>query len=243
MPRIALWVADHRDHDWQPDGEIIKVWKLDPDEPPGERYADFRALYTYWAFCHAHGEWPEIVGFFGYRKYLCPIDGDLVPEWVLPAHAPDWWWCYKEDFDDYRQWLVDWDGADIKRLLAQYDILQAPPFPLTEGIWTDFARSRSHEDAQHCKNVMSDRFEHFTDTKIYPYIFITRWSVFDRMMRELEPVRKELDPLITAADSVNSDYTKRPMAYVMERLYSLWLEASDLSIRTMPLLHCWEMSQ
>ena len=31
------------------------------------------------------------------------------------------------------------------------------------------------------------------------------------------------------------------MAYVMERVYTLWLEKSGLSIKEVPMLHCWEM--
>ena len=50
----------------------------------------------------------------------------------------------------------------------------------------------------------------------------------------------ELHDRCWGADSTNEEYKKRPMAYVMERVYSLWLENSGLAIKEVPLLHCWE---
>lgn len=236
MPDIKIYVVDHRDHDLQPPGDIIRPWVVGPEDVPGARYADFCALYGVWQAFQAGS--PGIIGFFGYRKYLCPLNKELDVDWIKPAHAPDWYQCPKGDFDIYRDFMAEWDGADIKRLLAQYDILQAAPFPLDREIWADFEKSRSYHDALLCNHIVPS----MGTTKIYPYLFITRWSVFDRMMRELEPLRLKLDPLITAEDSDNDEYKKRPMAYVMERVYSLWLENSGLDIGEMPLLHCWEMT-
>jgi len=233
---LQIWVIDHRDGDAQLRGDIIAPYMIYGYEDPGPRYADFCALYGAWTGYLGIGSPPEHIGFFGYRKYLCPPNHN---KYWAPAHAPNWYQCAKKDFDEYRDFMATWDGGDIKRLLAQYDILQAAPFPLNENIYTDFADSRSREDAASLRGALPDSW---TSRRIYPYLFITRWSVFDRMMREMEPYRQRLEPLCTGADSISFAYIKRPMAYVMERVYSLWLENSGLSIKEVPLLHCWEMS-
>ncbi len=231
MPGLRLYVIDHRDHDFQPEGKIIRPWRL----APGGRYADFVTLQEVWDF---GGD--DHVGFFGYRKYLWE------PAWfrpgrIDPAHAPFWCQTGKKEFDSYRQWLSEYDGSDIKSLLAQYDILQAAPFPVPENILPDFRRSRSVHDGNILSNVLREHGWSRLSLRVHQYHFITRWEVFDRMMRELEPLRQDLDPLITAEDSTNAAYRERPMAYVMERVYSLWLENSGLSVKEVPVLHCWEM--
>jgi len=239
---IRIFVIDHRDADAQRPGEIISPYMIYGFERPGSEYADFCALYEVWLGYTQLGTPPEIIGFFGYRKYLAPIPFDHGEDWIKPAHAPDWYQCSKEDFDEYRQMMAEFDGSDIKRLLAQYDILQAPPFPV-DNLFNDFTRSRSRHDSHLLWDAACAYFANVHPAnKIYPYLFITRWSVFDRMMREMEPLRLELHGHTVGADSTNEEYIKRPMAYVMERVYSLWLENSGLSIREVPLLHCWEMS-
>ena len=241
MPRIKIFVIDHRDGDAQPYGEIIEPRyvegpSVDPDFNLGPEYTDYNALWEIW---HLQ-EPPDIVGFFGYRKYLLGPLADPTG-WTWPAHAPHWLSCSKEHFYEYRRSLVHWDGSELLPLLAQHDIIQAPPFPLDVPWLTDFARSRSREDAHTICDVLIDHCLPETARRIYPYLFITRWSVFDRMMREIEPLRLKLHGKCVGADSNNADYKKRPMAYVMERVYSLWLENSGLSIKELPLLHCWEM--
>lgn len=234
---IELWVIDHRDgSDYQQPGAIINVWPVLPADEPGERYADFCALHGLWESVGVTDDPPDIVGFFGYRKYLVfdAIDG------ATPAHAPNWWNCSREQFDQYRRWLTKWDGAEIKRLLAQHDVLQAAPFPVP-SLLADFTISRSAHDADALCKVLGRHNISTMAQRIYQYHFITRWSVFDRMMRELDPIRQELDELVTAEDSTNKAYKERPMAYVMERTYSLWLENSGLDVKEMPVLHCWDM--
>jgi len=240
MPRMLINVIDHRDGDQQPRGEIIQPYMVYGYEEPGRKYADFCALFNNWIGWSQHGDPPEIIGFFGYRKYMVfdPIKG------ATSAHAPNWWQCNRNAFDEYRVWLALWDGGEIKRLLAQYDILQAQHYPLGPkmSICEDFAVSRSKHDEELLYNAACAYFAKVhTVHKIYPYLFITRWSVFDRMMREIEPLRQELHGKCVGVDSRDEEYKKRPMAYVMERVYSLWLENSGLSIKEMPFLHCWEM--
>lgn len=246
MPRLEIIVIDHleRKGSRQSAGKVIQNYLVYPADLPGPRYADYCALYRIWTFYRSNGNEPEMIGFFGYRKYLLAGSNSL--DWedpnIAPAHAPNWYKCSPKIFDFHREQLSRSDGADIKALLTQHDILQATPFPLNESICEDFARSRSEHDEKRFWNVVADRFTRLhTVRRIHPYLFITRWAVFDRMMRELEPIRQELDPLITAEDSADAAYKQRPMAYVMERVYSLWLENSCLDIHHVPLLHCWDL--
>lgn len=239
MARIEIWAIDHRVEGHQPEGKIIKPWVLLSVERDG-RYADFCALRGVWDK-YQDDEPPEIIGFFTHRKYLLPPMERRPVLLVEPAHAPLWYQTSADQFNQYRQWWAKWDGAELLPWLASYDILQAAPFPLSGNIITDFGRSRSARDADALRDTLRKHGRSTNSYKIYSYIFITRWSVFDRMMRETEPLRKELHEFCQAADSDNEEYKKRPMAYVMERVYSLWLEHSGLAIKEMPLLHCWEM--
>lgn len=232
---IELWVIDHRDHDWQPAGDIIRHCHINGNN----KYADFQALQRIWA---VPPYTPGIVGFFGYRKYLLPVDSNENVGWIKPDHAPGWYFCDKPHFDVYRYWLSKYDGKDIIKTLAMCDILIAPPFPLTRSrdIISDFAESRSMKDAITLSNAM--RKMNWRPTKvIYPYLFISRWEVFDRFMRETEEIRADLEADIEASDSGNYAYARRPMAYVMERIFSLWFEHAGLEYIEVPLLHCWEM--
>lgn len=233
---LKIYVIDHRHTDFQPEGPIIRSWGVEEDDLPGPRYADFCALYEVWQ----KPIQSDLIGFFGYRKYL---GGPVNIVGVEPAHAPNWYKMPKEAFDIYREaFQFGLPANPIKYLLAQYDILQAAPFPIEHSIFRDFAYTRSMHDASVLNEVLGRHNYTLVGRKIFPYLFITRWPVFDRMMREMEPIRLEVDPLITAEDSTDGAYTKRPMAYVMERVYSTWLQASNLSIKEMPLIHCWEMN-
>lgn len=240
--KIELYVIDHRGNDdEQIPGKIIASY-FHEEHPLGQRYADYNALYAVWTDEYRIGPPPAIVGFMGYRKYIC--FGQAL-DWEDPnirqGHAPGWYNCSRPVFDYYRGWLAKWDGAEILPMLAQHDIIVTPPFLLGDlDIIEDFAFSRSNGDA-----IVLDDVTHAhslpTSNQITPYLFITRWSVFNRIMTELEEIRQDLDPLILAADSADEAYKKRPMAYVMERVFSLWLEQSELSTYTLPLLNCWEL--
>lgn len=244
---ILINVIDHRPSDHQPVGEIIRPWLIRDGQMPNGRYADFCALYHTWIAWMDSNEDPphDIIGFFGYRKYLADPEFMGFYPWksLEPAHAPDWWSLSEYEFNEARHSLVHWSGDFIKTWLAQYDILQGAPFPMTEGrsMMRDFQDSRSRKDARRLyAEVELAGWEHLDSNYIYPYLFITRWPVFDRMMREMEPIRLALHWHCAGKDSTNEEYKKRPMAYVLERLYTLWLINSGLSVKHLPIVHCWE---
>ncbi len=240
---INIWVIDHRfGLDRQDAGKIITIWPITDEDSLGPRYADFNALHEVWQYEVENLNPPSIVGFFGYRKYLWSRMWHHIPS-VVHSYAPEWYQADPLQFDAYRQFLSEWDGDALKPLLAQHDILQAPPFPLNVNMITDLALTRSEHDADVLRDTMRKHGWYGNSGRIYPYLFITRWAVFDRMMREVEPLRLELDQRIMPYDSTNPEYEKRPMAYIMERLYSEWLQKSKLDIKEIPLLHCWELKE
>jgi len=240
---MDILVCDHveREGARQPVGPVIRPWVCQVNEPPGQAYADFRALYNTWQ----HGG-DDFVGFMGYRKYI------LFPgfEWVYtePSHVPTWRNASRQHFDNYRAALSEWDGASILPLLATHDIIVTPPFQLPKlpgesqsTLMDDFAASRSSHDARVLAAALRARNVSPASCQIYPYIFVTRWSVFNRFMEFAWPLAQELEPLCKGADSVNPDYKRRPMAYVLERAFSLWLENSGLSRVELPIVNCWEL--
>ena len=75
---------------------------------------------------------------------------------------------------------------------------------------------------------------------IRPMHFVTRASVFNRFMEWWWPLAEEIRSRIKSEDVKDLPYLARPMAYISERMYSLWLDSSGLSMVEVPLLQCWE---
>ena len=176
---MDILVCDHIEREGvrQRPGPVVRPWVCEANEPPGQAYADFRALYNTWQ----HGG-DDFVGFMGYRKYI------LFPgfEWVYtePSHVPTWRNASRQHFDNYRAALSEWDGASILPLLATHDIIVTPPFQLPKlpgesqsTLMDDFAASRSSHDARVLAAALRARNVSPASCQIYPYIFVTRWSV------------------------------------------------------------------
>jgi len=238
MARLEIWVHDHRDHDHQTPGPIIRTCTNLPTDPPGEDYAGWRAHYTAWYKYHNWADPPDMIGFFAYRYYLWdpswfPLSphGDNIPP---PGAAPNWLKVSRNDFNTYRTFLSTWDGATIKEQLTHCDILQSAPITVGHGgIIQDFVKHcGSQNDGRALEEVTQKYgFDKFNGDKIYHWIFITHWPVFDRMMREMEPLRLELHDRCKGLDSGNGAYKARVMDYVMERVYPLWLLKSGLDFK------------
>ena len=238
MPELEIWVHDYRDGDHQKFGQIISPWVSSPHDPPGEDYAGWRAHYGAWyKYREPSDPPPDLIGFFAYRYYLWD------PTWVpLSPHrvkdnAPNWLGVSQSVFDDYRSFWSTWDGEAIKQQLMHCDILQSAPYYLSSAdygsdVISDFGASRSANDTQALLEVTTKYgFAEFNHNKIYHYIFITHWPIFDRMMQEMEPLRLELHARCKGLDSDNAAYKKRVMDYVMERVYPLWLIKSGLNFK------------
>jgi hypothetical protein len=59
-------------------------------------------------------------------------------------------------------------------------------------------------------------------------------------MRFWNRVRLELEPLVLSEDAVTPEYRGRAMAFLSERIWSLWLDSTQLRVKEFPLLRCWD---
>jgi hypothetical protein len=195
-------------------------------------YADMRAPYWIWK----NRDDLDIIGFHGYRKFL-DLRQPLVPE------KPKWNDTPLKDFRAYQVWLTEYDGQGITELLAQYDMIVAPSFNCSYniGMGIDFQRSRSPMDWEVFEDVMKEHGDfNFHTPHIRPMHFVTRAAVFKRYMDWWWPTAETMRPCIMSLDAHDSAYIARPMAYLSERMFSLWLDQSKLSVVEVPLLQCWE---
>jgi hypothetical protein len=188
------------------------------------------APYTVWK----HTPVPPIVGFHGYRKHIYFRD-ELVHQ--------RWFDTDLLTFKDYQRWLAEQSGITFNKMLIEHDILVVEPFNCgyNGGMAKDYILSRSPRDWRALEGVMSDHGQFNFDTHfIRPMHFVCRDYVFHRWMRFWDKVRLELEPLVLADDAVTEDYPKRAMAFLSERVWSLWLDQSNLRVQEFPLLICWD---
>jgi hypothetical protein len=82
--------------------------------------------------------------------------------------------------------------------------------------------------------------EYSNTRHIYPMHFVTRAPVFNRFMEWWWPHAEEIRSRIKSEDVRDLAYLARPMAYMSERIFSMWLDHSGLSKAQVPLLTCWE---
>jgi len=237
MRKIELYAInyDHPERQPAPYGGISKEFVCGLDDRTGvgipdlETYADMRAPYWTWK----NRDDLDIIGFHGYRKLL---------DFITRAE-PKWCDTSLDDFRQYQTWLSLTDGAYIQWLLSQYDIIVTSPFDCSYNgnIGEDFRRSRSHADWEIFEDVMGyTPGEYYRTRHIYPMHFVTRASVFHRFMEWWWPRAEEMRSRIKSIDVHDSAYRERPMAYLSERIFSMWLDHSGLSTFKVPLLQCWE---
>ena len=194
-----------------------------------ETYADMRAPYWIWK----NRDDLDIIGFHGYRKLLS----------FIPHGEPKWLDVSLDEFRKYQEWLSKWDGAHIQWLLSQYDIIVTTPFDCSYNgdIGEDFRRSRSHDDWTVFEDVMPyTKMEYMYTKHIYPMHFVTRAPVFNRFMEWWWPRAEEMRSRIKSIDVQDPAYKQRAMAYLSERIFSMWLDKSGLSLFKVPLVRCWD---
>jgi hypothetical protein len=238
MRKIELYAIDHisRQKRIRPIfGGISKCFICGLDDLEGigistfETYADMRAPYWIWK----NRDDLDIIGFHGYRKFL---------DFRNILKAPGWFDVGIGDFRAYQDWLTQSDGVYIQWLLSQYDIIVTSPFDCSYNgnIAEDFRISRSYADWKIFEDVMPyTAGEYYRTRHIYPMHFVTRASVFNRFMEWWWPRAEEIRSRIKSIDTYDPAYRVRPMAYISERIFSMWLDHSGLSTVEVPLLICW----
>jgi hypothetical protein len=230
--QMDLWSINHvKDH--KPTGvyggltQEFVIGRDDIDPLP-KSYCDMGAPYTAFKL-----PVPPIIGFHGYRKH---ID-------FHEARPPGWHQVSLVDFQAYQCWLAEQRSPFFTKLLSTADVLTVAPFNCSynHGMATDYCISRSEEDWNALQSVMENHGDFNFDTPyIRPMHFVCRDYVFLRWMRFWDKVRKELEPIVLSKDAVTPEYPQRAMAFLSERIWSLWLDSAGLRVQEFPLLICWD---
>jgi hypothetical protein len=239
MRKIEIYAIDHvRPRGIRPIfGGISKQFICGYDDLHGvgissfETYADMRAPYWIWK----NRDDLDIIGFHGYRKFL---------DFQNLLRVPAWYEVGIGDFRVYQEWLAKYDGQYIQELLAQHDIIVAPTFNCAYNLdmEIDFRRSRSSHDWDVFMDLLPPNVRPYVARPyIRPMHFVTRASVFNRFMEWWWPLAEAIRVGIESKDATDPAYLHRPMAYLSERMYSLWLDSSGLSMVEVPLLQCWDV--
>jgi hypothetical protein len=150
------------------------------------------------------------------------------------------------EFHNYQEWQKDHAAHNIRSLLADCDVLTNPPFDVSYNlnIAEDFKRSASIEDWGALEMVMRRHGDFdFTMPTVTSYCVLTAtFPVFNKWMRFWWKIVRELEPLLKPSNyGPRPDiYLPRRMAFLSERVFSLWLNTSGLKVKPLPLLVCWE---
>lgn len=240
---IVLYSINHKKGD-PIVGGVAKEFVVGEDDEgallPG--YCDMIAPYHIWYKQLV----PAIVGFHGYRKHMNFRDAwDNVLR-TGPQLAPGWEAAEHNRFLQYQRWLVEWDAREITHdWMQKHDVLTVEPFKLPAGLGMaeDYALSRSALDWGVLEGILRQRgFDNAAlDTPyIRPMHFVMRDHTFCRWMRFWDDIRRELEPAIFSDDAKSEVAKTRALAFLSERIWSLWLDRAQLRVKTFPLMICWE---
>ena len=230
-----------------PVGGIVREFMVGMDDA-GEldsRWCDMAAPYYIWKHHTApEPQWavPPIIGFHGYRKHINFRDSLQEVPWSL---ALGWQEVDKMVFHTYQTWLVNTMRGRTLRLLLDEDasdVLSVAPFNChyNMNMAIDYRVSRSAADWNAFEDVMKAHGDFdFGTPNIRPMHFVTTDNIFFAFMRFFDKVRKDLEPLIKSEDTTNEAYKRRSLAFLAERMWSLWLDASGLRVKELPLMICW----
>lgn len=206
------------------------IGELDP------RWCDMAAPYHIWKHKDAlEPQWsvPPIIGFHGYRKHINFRD----------PFATRWTEVDALGFRTYQEWLIkELTGDKLNLMFRAFDVLTVKPFDCSYNLnmAVDYRISRSAQDWAVFEDVMRAHGNfNFETPFIRPMHFVAEDHIFFKWMRFFDKVRKDLEPLIKSEDAHNELYPPRALAFLAERMWSLWLDASGLRIKELPLMICW----
>ena len=242
--RVKLYTIDHHAPSCNADGGIVSNFLVSKRDSllGNSTFADMVAQYWVWRHIGSVHD-RDMVGFQGYRKHLdFRLGRDVKSDWVSVDPL---------EFRQYQIWQQDCAGPNIESLLGTHDILTNPPYDVSHpgGIQQDFYRSASKTDWDEMKRVMQQHGDfNFNLPTITSYcVFTGTGKVFDQWMQFWWEIVGELTRTLPATcpdPGPRPDiYLPRRMAFLSERIYSIWLAASGLRTKALPLLVCWELQK
>lgn len=248
MTSVTLFSINHKKNRTYPpiEGGIVKEFVIGRDDtgmlPMG--YCDMGAPYTIWQ----RKEVPAIIGFHGYRKHMVFQIGWEVPScYTHKGHFPvSWHEVGSQHFIPYQMWLTHWDARPITHgWLQHYDVLTVEPFDCSYngGMAKDYAVSRSANDWYVLEDLLRDRGfsdDDFKTSYIRPMHFVMRDHTFCRFMRFWDTIRRDLEQRVYSDDARDDVAKDRALAFLSERIWSLWLDRAQLRVKTFPLMISWE---
>lgn len=235
MRKIDLFTINHNRPAISPSGGLVHSFIVDQDDCGGDNIRNRKYYYADWQ-CHYH-VWKnrpdlDIVGFQGRRK-LFDFRSGANPGWStvdLPT------------FMGYQEWLKTWTGEPVPALLEDHAFITVEPWDVSYNtdMTEDFRHSASPKDWDALMKIMEPLGTfNFRQKKIYSHsMFITTRQKFHDFMTFWWHVIQELEPKLTVTDAGPGAYHVRPMAYLSERILSMWMEKQMVAI--LPLMICWD---
>lgn len=246
--RVKLYTIDHHQPPCNPDGGIVSNYIVSKGDTllGTTTFADMVPQYYFWRGCGIDKDWERmlsspIIGFQGYRKHLdFRLNRQLRGDWVSLDPI---------EFRQYQIWQQDFAVANIEDLLENCDILTNSPYDVTHNnnIAEDFCKSASATDWYELVNVLKRHgITEFDIPTVTSYcVFTGTREAFNKWMTFWWSVVPELLDLLPAEcpdPGPRPDiYLPRRMAFLSERIYSLWLHNVGLRTKALPLLVCWEL--
>ena len=236
MIPVNLFTVGHRKPVWNPTGGIVTNLIVGGKESIEPSLADMQGQ----CWVMAHGPTYGIVGFQGYRKHLDFRHGaEIKGDWVNMT---------PNEFHNYQEWQKSHAAHNIRSLLADRDILTNPPFDVSynTNIAEDFKVSASTADWDALEMVMRRHGDFdFKLTTVTSYcVLTTTFPVFNEWMKFWRKVIIDLRIALPAKcvdPGPRPDiYIPRRLAFLSERMFSLWLASSEYTVKPLPLLVCWE---
>lgn len=232
---IALFSINYQNEyhtpDPQPEGGMVRAFVAGRDDSGvlPARFGDMRCQFHAWNNCTDY----DVLGFHGYRKHI---------EFSGCGDEPEWLYTSPEGFRKYQKWLAKWDGQRLKEMMKDHGVIVTPPFHVGCGMALDFARSRHPEDWNHLEVIMGRGFDYDTP-EIHGTFWVMRREVFREYMEFWWDVINQLLPRLGTHDNAQKDYRARDVAFLSERIASLWIQryTEKLKPAVLPLLISWDV--
>jgi hypothetical protein len=251
---INLYTVDHHNPPLTQSEGFVRTIQIGKGDAllGNSTFADMMAQYRVWRGGDCITDRPtreifnyvlhgDIIGFQGYRKHL---------DFRLRRQVRgDWISLDPVEFRQYQIWQADYAAQNIAFLLQDCDVLTNPPYDVTHngGLKQDWIKSASIIDWKIMEDILrSHGVRDFDIPTVTSYcVFTGTGKIFDQWMNFWHPVAcaliEELPQTCPDPGPRPDIYLPRRLAFLSERVYSLWLHSREIRTKPLPLLVCWEL--